>query len=149
MTKTAIKIELSQEEDAKVYAEKTLGRNISIKKRAAVIYCASQGAESITELSKKCSCSRSYVIRTINGYIAKGIDYIYECSRGIKHSVLDKIEAELLADFEKTPPSSIPEAVYRIKENYGISLTDTPVRYWLRKKGFIISNQNQFRQKQT
>lgn len=147
--KTAIKIELSQEEDAKIYAEKTLGRNVTIQKRAAVIYYASQGAESITELSQKCSCSRNFVCRTIKGYAEKGINYIYECSRGIKHSELDNIEAELLADFEKNPPSSIPEAVSRIKENYGIELTDTPVRYWLRKKGFIISSQDQFRQKQT
>ena len=135
--KTGIKIELSQEEDAKIYAEKTLGRNVTIQKRAAVIYYASQGAESITELSQKCSCSRNFVCRTIKGYAEKGINYIYECSRGIKHSELDNIEAELLADFEKNPPSSIPEAVSRIKENYGIELTDTPVRYWLRKSASL------------
>lgn len=93
-----------------------------------MIYYASQGAESITEVGKKCGCSRDYVSKTLKGYAAKGIDYIYECSRGIKHSVLDRIEVELLADFEENPPSSIPEAVSRIKEKYGIVLTDTPVR---------------------
>ena len=149
MKKSEIKIELSKEEDAKVYAEKILGRNVTIQKRAAVIYYASQGAESITELSQKCGCSRNNVCRTLKGYAEKGINYIYECSRGIKQSALDKIEALLLADFEKNPPSSIPEAVSRIKGNYGITLTETPVRYWLRKKGFIISSQDQFRQKQT
>ena len=147
MSKTAIKIELSEEEDAKIYAEKTLGRKESIRTRAAVIYYASQGVESITELGKICGCHRDYVSRTLKGYNARGIDYIYECSRGIKHSVLDKIEAELLADFEKAPPASIPEAVTRIKEDYGITLTDTPVRYWLRKKGFVTSSQDQSHQK--
>lgn len=148
MPKTAIKIELNQEEDAKIYAEKTLGRNKTIRKRAMVIYYASKGAESISELGKICGCHRDYVSRTLKGYAAKGIDYIYKCSRGIKQSALDKIEDELLADFEKNPPSSIPEAVSRIKEKFGITITDTPVRYWLKKKGFAVSSQDQYRQKQ-
>lgn len=75
--------------------------------------------------------------------------YIYECSRGIKKSALDKIEMELLDEFEKNPPSSIPEAVSRIKEKFGITLTETPVRNWLRKRGFVTSNQSRYRQKRT
>ncbi len=43
------------------------------------------------------------------------------------------IESELLKEFEQNPPSSIPEAVSRIKEKFGITLTETPVRYWLKK----------------
>lgn len=148
MPKTKIKIELSEKEDAILYAEKTLGRNKTIQKRASVLYHAGQGAESISDLSKMCNIHRDFVSRTLKGFQAKGIDYIYQCSRGIKHSVLDKIEAELLADFDKNPPASIPEAVSRIKNTYGIELTDTPVRYWFRKKGFIISSQEQFRRKQ-
>ena len=62
---------------------------------------------------------------------------------------LDSIETELLAEFEKNPPSSIPEAVSQIKEKFGITLTETPVRYWLRKRGFVTSNQSRYRQKQT
>lgn len=46
---------------------------------------------------------------------------------------LDSIEKELLAEFEKNPPSSIPEAVSQIKEKFGITLTETPVRYCLEK----------------
>lgn len=148
MSKKPIKIELGKEEDATVYYEKILGRNKTIRRRAAVIYYASQGAESITELSSKCEYDRVFVSRTLKGYAEKGMAYIYECSRGIKKSILDTIEDELLADFEKNPPSSIPEAVSRIKEKYGITITDTPVRYWLKKKGFVTSNQNQYQQKQ-
>ena len=148
MVKTAILIKLSKENDAIVYAEKTLGRNKTIRQRAAVIYYASRGAESITELSSKCGYNRVLVSQTLKGYAEKGMSYIYECSRGIKKSVLDTIEDELLADFEKNPPSSIPEAVSRIKEKFGITITDTPVRYWLKKKGFVTSNQNQYQRKQ-
>ena len=74
---------------------------------------------------------------TIKGYLDKGINYIYECSRGIKKSALDGLKAELLDEFENNPPSSIPEAVSRIKEKFGITLTETPVRNWLRNKASL------------
>lgn len=149
MSRTTISIELSKEEDAVIYYEKTLGRNITIQKRATVIFYASKGVNTITELHRKSGCTRVFVRSTLKGYAEKGIDYIYECSRGIKKSALDGIEAELLDEFEKNPPSSIPEAVSQIKEKFGITLTETPVRYWLRKKGFATSNQSRYQQRQT
>lgn len=149
MAKKEIKIELNEKEDAQIYAEKTLGRNKTIQKRAKVIYYASKGAESINKLSEITGINRFYVSNTLKGYKEKGIGYIYECSRGKKQSILDTIESELLEDFTKNPPSSIPEAVSRISRDYGIEITDTPVRYWLRKKGFVISSQDQSRQKRT
>ena len=136
MKKRAIKIELNTQEDAIIYYEKTMGKNITTRKRAAVIYYASKGAESITELRNLSGFTAVFVRNTLKGYAESGINYIYECSRGIKQSVLDTIEPELLDEFEKNPPSSIPEAVSRIKELFGIALTDTPVRYWLKKRGF-------------
>lgn len=105
-----------------------------------MIFYAAKGDNTITEIHRKSGCTQVFVRSTIKGYLEKGIDYIYECSRGIKKSVLDSIETELLAEFEKNPPSSIPEAVSQIKEKFGITLTETPVRYWLRKRGFVTSN---------
>ncbi len=148
MAKQLIKIELNEKEDAIIYYEKTLGKNITIKKRAAVIYYASKGISSITELHRNCGYTRIFIKSALKGYAEKGIDYIYECRRGIKKSALDAIESELLKEFEQNPPSSIPEAVSRIKEKFGITLTETPVRYWLKKRGFVTSNQSQYRQKQ-
>ena len=42
-----IKIELSPEEDAIVYYEKTMGRNKTIRQRAAILYEAGRRAESM------------------------------------------------------------------------------------------------------
>lgn len=148
MTKERIKIELNEKEDAIIYYEKTVSKNITIRKRATVIYYASKGASNIAELHRRCGYTRVFIKSTLKGYSEKGIDYIYECRRGIKKSALDAIESELLKEFEQAPPSSIPEAVSRIKEKFGITLTETPVRYWLRKKGFVTSNQSRYRQKQ-
>lgn len=148
MSKERIKIELNEKEDAIIYYEKTVSKNITIRKRATVIYYASKGVKTITELHRKSGYTRVFVRSTLKGYAEKGIDYIYECRRGIKKSALDAIESELLKEFEQAPPSSIPEAVSRIKEKFGITLTETPVRYWLRKKGFVTSNQSRYRQKQ-
>jgi len=149
MSKPIRSIKLSKKEDAIIYYEKTLGESITTRKRATVIFYASRGEYTITEIHRKSGFTQVFVRSTIKGYLEKGIDYIYDCSRGIKKSVLDSIEKELLAEFEKNPPSSIPEAVSRIKEKFGISLTETPVRYWLKKRGFVTSNQSRYRQKQT
>ena len=149
MSKVIKAIRLNKEEDAIIYYEKTLGKNITIQKRAIVIYYASRGDYTITEIHRKSGCTQVFVRNTITGYAEKGIDYIYDCSRGIKKSALDSIETELLDEFKKNPPSSIPEAASRIKEKFGISLTETPVRYWLRKRGFVTSNQSRYRQKPT
>lgn len=148
MSKIISKIELSKEEDAVIYYEKTLGKNISIRKRANVIYYASQENTTIAKLSKETGYSRVFIENTLEGYEEQGIDYIYDCSRGIKKSVLDEVETELIEEFEKFPPSSVPEAVSRIKEKFGITLTETPVRNWLKKTGFVTSSQEQYLQKQ-
>ena len=149
MSKIINSIKLSEEEDAIIYYEKTLGENITTRKRAAVIFYASKGDNTITEIHRKSRCTQVFVRNTIRGYSERGINYIYECSRGIKKSILDSIETELLDEFENDPPASIPEAVSRIKEKFDITLTETPVRNWLKKKGFVTSNQSRYQQKQT
>ena len=64
MPKYKIKIELSEEEDAKVYYEKTLGRNKTIRQRAKILYYASKGTESMTELSSLTGIDRGSIQRT-------------------------------------------------------------------------------------
>ena len=86
-------------------------------------------------LLRKQSCAFRLAFAGIGLYLS----YIYECSRGKKKSILDTIESEFLEDFVNNPPSSIPEAVSRIKKkDYDIEITDTPVKYWLGKKDFVI-----------
>ena len=63
MSKKANTIELSEEEDAIIYYEKVLGKNITIQKRAAVIYYASKGINTITEIHKKCGCTSITVVK--------------------------------------------------------------------------------------
>lgn len=91
--KRKIKIELNEKEYAIIYYEKTLGKNITIRKRASVLYYASEGSESITEIQKKCGYTRGFITDTLAGYVQKGINYIYDCSRGIKRSALDSIKS--------------------------------------------------------
>ena len=115
MSKVPIKIEISAKEDAITYYEKTMGSNITIQKRATVLYYASKGAESITELHKSCGYTRVFIRATLNGYWEKGIEYIYECSRGIKQSAFNSIENELLEEFQKNPPSYFNTTYLKIK----------------------------------
>ena len=99
MSKLIQSIISSKKEDAIIYYEKTLGKSITTRKRATVIFYASKGEYTITEIHRKSGCTQVFVRSTIKGYLGKGIDYIYECSRGIKKSALDRIEAELLNEF--------------------------------------------------
>lgn len=48
-----------------------MGSNITIQKRATVLYYASKGAESITELHKSCGYTRVFIRATLNGYWEK------------------------------------------------------------------------------
>ena len=52
---TLFKVELSEKEDALIYYEKTLGENITIQKRATVIYYASKGIKTIAAAAKRFS----------------------------------------------------------------------------------------------
>ena len=76
MAKKPIQIELTEKEDAQIYAEKVLGRNKTIWKRTMVIYYALKEAESIKELSEITGINRFYISKTLNGYKEKGISYI-------------------------------------------------------------------------
>lgn len=53
MSKTIKSIKLNKEEDAIIYYEKALGENITIRKRATVIFYASKGDYTITEIHRK------------------------------------------------------------------------------------------------
>ena len=110
------------------------------------------------KLAEKAGISRSLlsVIEAPNTANSFSLEVLYDIADALEvtpadliNASLDSIETELLAECEKNPPSSILEAVSQIKEKFGITLTETPVRYWLRKRGFVTSNQSRYRQKQT
>ena len=70
------------------------------------------------------------VARILKLYEAMGTDAIYQCKRGKRIHHLEQISDELEAYFDENPPKDVPDAVRKIKENFGIPITATPVRYW-------------------
>lgn len=56
-----------------------------------------------------------------------GTDAIYQCKRGKRIHHLEQISDELEAYFDENPPKDVPDAVRKIKENFGIPITATPV----------------------
>ena len=69
-----IKIELTKEEDAILYYEKTMGRNQTIRQRAAILYEAGQGAESMTAISRKLNCGQQNVKRVLKRFEENGLN---------------------------------------------------------------------------
>ena len=78
-----------------------------------------------------------------------GTDAIYQCKRGKRIHHLEQISNELEAYFDENPPKDVPDAVRKIKENFGIPITATPVRYWLKAKAIRTKSQKAYLQKQT
>ena len=131
-TKCKINIQLNQKEYALVHYEMEFGRNKTIKNQAKVLYYAHQGTDTITELCKKTENCYRTVIRILKLYETMGTDAIYQCKRGKRIHHLEQISDELEAYFDENPLKDVPDAVRKIKENFGIPITATPVRYWQR-----------------
>lgn len=140
--KEFIKLSLTEKEDALFYAEKTLGRNETVRKRAKVLYFAGKGAESVTELSNITGIHRDFIIRTLRGYTEVGSQYIYNCGRGKKTGRLECVENELSAYLRENPPSSVAAVVRYVREKYDIEITATPVRIWMKKNNIPASGKN-------
>lgn len=147
-TKVKINIQLTEKEAALIHYEMEFGRNEAIKKQARILHYANQGTGTMTELCEKTgSCYRT-VNRMLTLYETMGAKAIYQCKRGKRINHLEQISDELEAYFNENPPTDVPDAVRKIKEHFGINITATPVRYWLKKKAIRTKNQKVCRQKQ-
>ena len=144
-----IKIELTKEEDAVLYYEKTMGRNKTIRQRAAILYEAGQGAKNMTEISRKLNCSQQNVKCVLQKFEEKRLEFLDSCARGKRPNQLDAKEKEIIEELNHHPAKSVPEVVAMLKEKFGIHITDTPVRIWLKKRGIVTEKQNLYQQKQT
>lgn len=147
--KRKIKIELSTKEAALVQYEKECGRNASIRRQANILYYAGIGCEMMKELCEKTGNDKNTIERIIKLYETMGVDAIYVCQRGRRPSRLDPISDELEYYFDKNPPSDAPEAVRVIRERFGINITVTPVKNWLKAKAIRTEKQKAYLQKQT
>ena len=136
-TKRKVKIELNAKEEALVHYESEWGRNESIKRAARILHCANIGTETMRELCEKTGYDFETVSRMLKLYQTMGVDAIYQCRRGKRINHLEQIS-----------DTDVPDAVRKIKEHFGINITATPVRYWLKAKAIRIKSQRAYRQKQ-
>ncbi len=135
MSKYRIKIELTEKEEAEVYYQRKCGKNKMTRLYANILYNANKGTESLKELYELADCDYQTTKRILNGYKEKGIAIIYQCARGKRRNHLDEKAEEIMKVLDENPPSSVPAVTAMLKEKFGIEITETPVRYWL-KKGY-------------
>lgn len=146
-TKRKVKIELNAKEEALVHYESEWGRNDSIKRAARILHFANIGTETMKEMCEKTGYDFETVSRMLKLFETMGVDAIYQCRRGKRINHLEQISDELEAYFNENPPTDVPDAVRKIKEHFGINITATPVRYWLKAKAIRIKSQKAYRQK--
>lgn len=143
--KIKVEIKLNEKEEALVHYEMEYGRNETIKKQARVLYYANKGADTISELCSETGYCYKTVTRMLELYETIGTEAIYKCKRGKRRNHLDEIAEELEAYFDENAPNSVPDAVRKIKEKFGVNITDTPVRNWLKAKAIHTKNQKAYR----
>ena len=59
-----------------------------------------------------------------------------------------KSEKEIEEELDRHPAKSVPEIIVMLKEKFEITITATPVRNWLKKRGIITDKPKRCRQKQ-
>jgi|GEM_PF-897915 len=144
-----IKIKLNEQEDAEVYYQKVCGKNETIRRHARILYYAGQGAGSMKELCVKADCDYGTARLLLERYEKDGIKAIYQCARGKRPNQLDAYGKEIEEELDRNPAKSVPEIIVMLKEKFGITITATPVRNWLKKRGIVTDKQKRCRQKQT
>ena len=120
-----IRIKLNEQEDAEVYYQKVCGKNETVRRHARILYYAGQGTASMKELCQKA-----------------------ECDYGTARLLLERYEKEIEEELDRHPAKSVPEIIVMLKEKFEITITATPVRNWLKKRGIITDKPKQYRQKQ-
>lgn len=112
------------------------------------MYYAGQGTASMKELCQKAECDYGTASLLLERYEKDGITAMYQCRRGKKPCRLDEYEKEIEEELDRHPAKSVPEIIVMLKEKFGITITATPVRNWLKKRGIITDKPKQYRQKQ-
>lgn len=122
-------------------------RRLKIKQKFYIMLTR-ELTQSQNYVKKTENCYRT-VTRILKLYETMGTDPIYQCKRGKRIHHLEQISDELEAYFDENPSKDVPDAVRKIKENFGIPITATPVRYWLKAKAIRTKSQKAYLQKQT
>lgn len=144
-----IKIMLNEQEDAEVYYQKVYGKNATIRCHARILYYAGQGTDSMKELCEKAECDYATARLLLERYEKDGMMAMYQCKRGKRPCQLDAYAKEIEEELDKHPAKSVLEVIIMLKEKFGITITATPVRNWLKKRSIPTEKQKQCQQKQT
>ncbi|MBO5561479.1 MAG: hypothetical protein J6A07_07470, partial [Firmicutes bacterium] len=136
--KKPVKINLTEEEQKIVYNEMFNGKNSLSKRRAAIIYYASQGTDSVGDLSLLTGSNRNSIKRALNGFDEKGIDYLWSFEPREYTTMLDPFEDDIITDFKKELPENYMSAANSIKAKYGVSISRLPLKNWLDKRNIIL-----------
>ena len=134
------KIEIIVPENDMVILKKEAKKNPREKtrNRAKAIILRVEGYTE-REILNKMDISLNSMLTYIKDYQKHGLESIYTNNYKGPVSRLEVKADEIIEEFTKNPPKSLKGGCSRIKERFGISITETPLRYFLKKK-FQIQN---------
>ena len=118
-----------------------------VRNRAKVILLRADGCTE-RQIINKTDLSLNTILTYIKDYNKYGLKSIYTNNCKGRKSRLENDKEKILKNFERNPPKSIAEGCTRISDEFGIQITETPLRTFLKKTGYLTKKQKESQQKQ-
>lgn len=134
-------------EELEILNRERRNNNRKIREKASALYFRAKGY-SESKIKEITNLSVTTILSHIKNFNSVGINYIYTTNYKKRESILEPYTEQIVKEFNEQPPQTIAEAIVRVKELCGVSVKDTAMRNFLKKKDLHSKNQKAFLQKQ-
>lgn len=132
-----ISIKFTDEEIIEIKRQRFLHPDPKIQKRLEALFLKSQGL-SHEQICNMLEIHITTFSRWLRLFREGGLENVMRINYGNRISKMEEHRQTLLQYFEKNPPTTIAEAVAKIKELTGIQRSTTQVRKFLKSMGFKL-----------
>lgn len=127
-------VKLTEDEAQEVLRERFAHPCPKVQRRMEVLHLRHLG-KSYSEIIEIVACSHSSVARCLRMYHSGGLQALKVIDYNRPPSVLESHRRALESYFKENPPSSVREAISRIRELTGVERSERVVRKFLRSCG--------------
>ena len=134
-------------EELEILNRERKNNNRKIREKASAIYFRAKGY-SESQIKEMTNLSVTTILSHVKKFNSIGINYIYTTNYKKREAILEPYTEQIVEKFNEQPPQTIAEAIVRVKELCGVSVKDTAMRNFLKKKDLHSKSQKAFLQKQ-
>ena len=123
-------------EELEILNRERKNNNRKIREKASAIYFRAKGY-SESQIKEMTNLSVTTILSHIKNFNSVGINYIYTTNYKKREAILEPYTEQIVKEFNEQPPQTIAEAIVRVKELCGVSVKDTAMRNFLKKRIYI------------